>query len=182
MYEKCVCVLVCMRACACMRVFTVKNGRITRGSLCKLSSSQPLPSFYSHTHTHIHIYIYIIIYKYILCGPADDPGILVNLWCFEPVSHTHTHTHTHSFSVAGFWVSSPYSIALNDLLLRGRTSGTLYTEDHSGVLDCLAATDALIEWQRFLIPHTSLCIHIHRSHSLLYTYILSYGCQQHVNM
>ncbi len=166
---------MCVRACACMRVFTVKNGRITRGSLCKLSSSQPLPSFYTHTHTHIHIYIYIyiIIYKHILCGPADDPGKLMMLsTCL---------THTLSFSVAGFWVSSPYSIALNDLL-RGRMSGTLYTEDHSGVLDCLAATDTLIEWQRFLIPHTSLCIHIHRSHSLLYTYILSYGCQQHVNM
>ncbi len=146
-----------MRACACMRVFTVKNGRITRGSLCKLSSSQPLPSFYSHTHTHTYIYMYIIIYKYILCGPADDPGILVNLWCFEPVSHTHTHTH--SFSVAGFWVSSPYSIALNYLLLRGRTSGTLYT----GSQWCawLSCSHWCPDWMTTLFNPTHIFVYSH---------------------
>ncbi len=169
MYEKCVCVRVRVWESSQSRTVVSLEGVCVNCPLANLC----LLSTHTHTHTYIYIYIYIIIYKHILCGPADDPGKLMMLsTCL---------THTHSFSVAGFWVSSPYSIALNDLLRR-RTSGTLYTEDHSGVLDCLAATDTLIEWQRFLIPHTSLCIHIHRSHSLLYTYILSYGCQQHINM
>ncbi len=113
-------------------------------NLCLLST-------HTHTHTHTHISLYIIYIMWMIQG----------YWLtYDALNLSHTHTHTHTFSVAVFWVSSPYSIALNDLL-RGRTSGTLYTEDHSRVLDCLAATDTLIEWHRFLIPHTSLCIHIH---------------------